>query len=189
MPELVMPSMLLPSAIASSDSGRKASSREREREGEGAEPARLLVMGRSKDEVWALARLLRDKRGQGRRDVAGDSEADLTGSYLEHHPSSARDHFEDQAGGAQDGLLEEIGTAEEALFFKINDGLESTELAKRLLVSLERIDSLINPCYPTSQGLLQLLKNGVRPQVEGCLMMFSSRTFLLPCLARDSNRD
>lgn len=133
--------------------------------------ARLLVLGRTSEERRALVRLLAEG------DMSSDAD-DLSASLLSTRLSERSSRH--ASGGDDDSEedLEELAqrTAHASFWHPRVRHFDGAELADSLLARLERTEALLNPEYPTTQSMADLITLKMKGELEACLMLFSART-------------
>lgn len=133
--------------------------------GERREGARVVLAGKTVEERRGLARLLGE-------------EGDMTGSF-----ASARLSERSTVSGGQEAMFEELKYATRTMaFYHPANGVEVDALAAALLVSLEKMEAILDSTYPTTQTLANLVTEATRDDFEACFFLFSSRAQFYPLL-------
>lgn len=175
--ELVMPSMRFAPPSSSSERSSKATP-----SSSNSRPLKLLIYGKTEVERRRLGRLLGDRRLN-----MHDTDTDLSCSFLSNRMSdrsrnSSAGHFTTDHHGEEynssdfDDLIELPDRTLSVIFVHPSDDLPTQELVDQLLAPLARLDSLLNPSYPSTQRLAGFIAKGSEGlgAIEGCLMLFSS---------------
>lgn len=173
--ELVMPSMRFAPPSSSSERSSKATPSN----SNSNRPLKLLIYGKTQVERRRLGQLLGDRRSNMQ-----DTDTDLSCSFLSNQMSdrsrnSSAGHFtthHDEFSGDFDDLIELPDRTSGVTFMHPSDDLATQELVDQLLAPLARLDSLLNPSYPSTQRLADFIAKGSEGlgAIEGCLMLFSS---------------
>lgn len=171
--QLVMPSMRLPPPESHSEDQQMRS--------KGGRPhSRLLLAGRTRDERDELARLLGGREGGSRRDT------ELSFSFLSTRLSDkSRNSSHQTLSTDWDELIEEMHfRADSTTFYQPRSssagGVSSSgamELAAMLQAGLEGKERFIDGTYPSTQSLADFVGKGLDGELEGALMLFSSRAY------------
>ncbi|KAI5480010.1 hypothetical protein MNV49_001975 [Pseudohyphozyma bogoriensis] len=130
----------------------------------------LILGGRSPADRKTLARLLGGR-------AMSDADTDLSMSLLSARLSErSRNSSRHTLSGDLEDMVEELPShSSSAIFFHPNHHrVDAADLASRLAAPLEELEGLLNPNYPTTQRLAELVANNTKEEIEACLMLFSS---------------
>lgn len=202
---LRMPSMTIARARMASAGAHPTARAGTTTQGESTSPIRILIFGKTSQDRSTLARLLLEAdrpaaSPPARRDEHIDEPPSMSASFFSttsgarfsdrsrSRSSSARDLSAEAGEGSRgveeerDGLWEVLGGRNGvSLVEPPSVGGDPTDetLRRALSTPLEKLESMLNSCYPSSSGLLQLVMDGGGDGgPEACLMLMSSRLFL-----------
>lgn len=147
--------------------------------------ARWLILGKTSEKRTTFARLLSGggiTASRSNESFAGDTDGGMTSSFLSakfserSRTSSSRQFLSEEL----EDLVEELPhRAQHATFVHPahddDEPLDLGGLVKNLALPLEALEAKVNPTFPTTNGLLELVARVGSGDIEASFMLFSSR--------------